>query len=173
MGGGNAQKSAMARKKAQEKAAKEGKGARAPQPTPRAHPRSPPQFSNHRFRLFPHRRQPAQAERRRAEHPVQGVHGDVHLHHCRGQAQGARRQQAPQERLPPMFSPLEGVSCETCSRYTRALRQEKSRAVGSDRVRRSRPRGSITLGDELETGVCKAAETQAIATWLGHNYYIQ
>ena len=28
----------------QEKAAKEGKGARAPQPTPRAHPRSPPQF---------------------------------------------------------------------------------------------------------------------------------
>lgn len=44
MGGGNAQKSAMARKKAQEKAAKEGKGARAPQPTPRAHPRSPPQF---------------------------------------------------------------------------------------------------------------------------------
>ena len=114
--------------------------------------------SNHRFRLFPHRRQPAQAERRRAEHPVQGVLGFIYLHHCRGQAQGARRQQAPQEQLPPMFSPLEGVSCESCSRYTRALRQE-SRAVGSDRVRRSRPRGSITLGDELETGVCKAAET--------------
>jgi hypothetical protein len=44
MGGGNAQKTAMARKKAQEKMGKAGKGTRPSLTSPRSHSRSPPQF---------------------------------------------------------------------------------------------------------------------------------
>ena len=55
------------------------------------------------------RRLAAGEQRQGDEHPMQGVHADVPVHDDRGEAQGALRQQAPQERLLPVLPPPQGV----------------------------------------------------------------
>ena len=124
MGGGNAQKSAKARADKQAKMAKANKGARArgDDSTILTHAVAPPQFSHlsDPRRTAPAtaapRRLPARVQRQGDEHPVQGLHGHVPVHHDRGEAQGALRQQAPEARfLPVLPSPEAVITCETAA----------------------------------------------------------
>ena len=78
-------------------------------------PGAPPQFSHlsdprrSPLATAAPRRLPAQVQRPGDEHPVQGVHGHFPVHHVRGEAQGARRQQAPEERFLPVLPPPQAV----------------------------------------------------------------
>ena len=128
MGGGNAQKSAKARADKQAKMAKANKGARArgDDSTILTHAVAPPQFSHlsDPRRTAPAtaapRRLPARVQRQGDEHPVQGLHGHVPVHHDRGEAQGALRQQAPEARFLPVLPSPEAVNARRAAAEGRA-----------------------------------------------------
>ena len=99
---------------------------------------------------LPARRQPARVERQGDEHPVQGVHGHVPVHDDGGEAQGALRQQAPQERLLPVLPAPQGVTragaCEACDERER-VEERRGRKRGP---LASAPTPSETLRGRLE-----------------------
>ena len=135
MGGGNAQKSAKARADKQAKMAKANKGARArgDDLTILTHAVAPPQFSHlsDPRRTAPAtaapRRLPARVQRQGDEHPVQGLHGHVPVHHDRGEAQGALRQQAPEARFLPVLPSPEAVIWAAQPRLAPATSSEPPR----------------------------------------------
>ena len=128
-----------------------GSGSAVSSPTaPAFDPRADPIASSFR-------RLAAGEQRQSDEHPMQGVHADVPVHDDRGEAQGALRQQAPQERLLPVLPPPQGVmwadhsAFGVCDESDGRLRPSAAARVPRRRRRSSRERFHRDTSGETAT----------------------